>query len=124
MEIQKNIRNDLMKRQEVSFIVDSSKNPGFADMTKQVATELKKPENCIEVYNVKGKFGRDTFLIKANVYDSPEILVKMKEMAKTKKQKDADKKAIVDAKKAEAEAKKAAEEAAKAESSAPAEESA
>lgn len=114
MEIQKDIRNELLKRQEVSIIIESDKNPGFSEMSKKISEELKKPLGCIEVYNVKGKFGRNTFLIKANIYDSPEILNNMKEMAKTKKQKDTDKKSIEDAAKAAAEAKKAEEKPAEA----------
>jgi ribosomal protein S24E len=109
MQIQKNVRNELLKRQEISIILEADKNPCFSEIAKELASELKKTEDCIFVYNIKGKFGRNSFLVKAYVYDNPEILMQMKEMSKTKKQKTAEKKAAEDALKTAAENKKAAD---------------
>jgi ribosomal protein S24E len=111
MELKKQIRNELLKRQEISFIAEAAKNPGFDEMRKKISDELKKPEENIEVYEIQGKFGRNTFLIKANIYDSKEGLDKAIVMKKTQKQKVAEKKAAEDAAKAAAEeAKKKADE--------------
>ena len=114
MEYKKNIKNGMMKRQEISFIVKSEKNPGFGEMRKKISEEMNKPEENIEVYGIQGKFGRDTFLIKANVYDTKKDLDEIKILSKTKKQRKNEaeeaKKAIEDAKKAGEEAKKAEEE--------------
>lgn len=111
MEYKKNIKNAMMKRQEISFIVKSEKNPGFAEMRKKISEDMNKPEENIEVYGVQGKFGRDTFLVKAYVYDSKKDLDAIKLLSKTKKQRNAEEEG---AKKAAEEAKKAAEEANKA----------
>lgn len=111
MEYQKNIKNQLMKRQEISFIVKSEKNPGFSDMKKKISEETNKPEENIDVYGVQGKFGRDTFLIKAFVYETKADLDAIKILSKTKKQRKTEQE---DAKKAEEEAKKAMEDAKKA----------
>jgi ribosomal protein S24E len=110
MEQTKNIKNALMKRHEVSYIVDAEKNPSFPEMTKQISSEMKKPEENINVYSIQGKFGRDTFLVKAYVYDSKEDLAVIKNLCKTKKMRTTEKE---EAKKAKEEAKKAKEEAAK-----------
>jgi len=86
MELKKNIKNSLMKRQEVSYLVESEKNPTFSEMKQKISAEMKKPEETIDVYGVQGKFGRRTFLIKAYVYDSKEDLETIKNLSKTKKQ--------------------------------------
>ncbi len=107
METMKNIRNELFNRQEISFLVEGDKNPSFEEMKKLASEKLSKPEENIDVYGVKGKFGRGTFLVKAFVYDSHSDLKKA--IQKSRKQRREEAKAIEDGKKAEAEAKKAAE---------------
>ena len=106
MEFKKNIRNDLLKRQEISFLLESGKNPSFDEMRKKISEEMKKPEEAIDVYGIGGKFGRKTFLIKANLYDSKKDLDTIKQMSKTKKQKKAEDE---EKKKAAEESKKSAE---------------
>jgi ribosomal protein S24E len=108
MEIKKQIRNELFNREEISLVVTGEKNPEFTELKKQLASKFKKSEDIIEVYNIKGKFGRNTFLIKAYIYDSDKDLEKAKQ--KSRKVLNEERKAIVDAKKAEAEAKKKSKE--------------
>lgn len=106
MEIKKENKNELMKRKEISFLLESAKNPSFAEMKKLIAEKYSKSEENIDVYNIKGKFGRNTFLVKAYVYDSKEALEKA--VQKTGKQIREERKAIFEKNKAEAEAKKKA----------------
>lgn len=89
MQIIKNIRNDLLKRNEIIALVESEKNPGFDEMKKQVSEQVGKSGENIEVFNIKGSFGSKEFKIDANVYDSKEDLEKNK--MKTKKQRKAEK---------------------------------
>lgn len=110
MELKKDIKNSLLKRHEISFLVEAEKNPSFNEMRKNISEELKKPEDSIDVYGIQGKFGRKTFLIKANIYDSKVDLETIKLLSKTKKQKKTE---AEEKKKAEEEAKKAGEEAKK-----------
>ena len=42
MEIINNIRNDLLKRNEVICLVESEKNPSFDEMKKQVSEQVGK----------------------------------------------------------------------------------
>jgi ribosomal protein S24E len=104
MEVAKKFRNDLFDRDEFVFIVEADSNPGFENAKKMVVRETKKPEENIDVYNVKSQFGSNKFSIGAYVYDSKENLDNA--VQKTKKQR----KAEDEAKKAEDEAKKAEDE--------------
>ena len=73
MKVKKDFKNDLMKRREVEVLVTESKTPSFAEMSKKLSEHFKAPEENIMVEKVGGKFGRDTFLIKAGIYDTKEL---------------------------------------------------
>ncbi len=88
MQIIENIRNELLKRNEITALVESEKNPGFDEMEKRVSEQVGKSGENIEVFNIKGSFGSKEFKISANVYDSKEDLEKNK--MKTKKQRRAE----------------------------------
>ncbi len=90
MKIIKDFRNDLLKRQEVSFSLEAEKNPNFNEMKKQVSEQVGKPEENIDVYNIKGGFGSHEFKIDAYVYDSKKDLEKFVQ----KKKKEAGKKEV------------------------------
>jgi len=86
MEIKKDFNNKMAKRREIVLILDSDKNPNFADMTKQVAEEFKASEDCVLVESIKGAFGSKTFLITSSIYDTKELKDKAQErMTKVKK---------------------------------------
>ena len=76
MEIIKDINNTLLKRQELVF--ETNSNISFNEARKQIADKTKKSEEVIDVYNVKGGFGNQKFLVKANIYESKENLEIMK----------------------------------------------
>jgi ribosomal protein S24E len=73
MKIQNDIKNDLLGRREVTFVITHAGNPGFMGASKLVSEHFKADEDCIMVENVKGKFGMKTFLIKASIYTSKEL---------------------------------------------------
>jgi len=81
MDIIKDFKNELLKRREVKLVVNAEKNPGFANAIKMIAEHFKADENLIVVKELKSKFGRDTFLIDALIYNS----VKDKEEIEPKK---------------------------------------
>ena len=105
METKTDTRNELFKRNEMSFELESEKNPSFDEMKKQVSEETKKSEEQINVYNIKGNFGSQQFKVDAYVYDSKEDLESAEQ--KTQKQRKAE---VEDAKKSAEEAKKPVEE--------------
>ncbi|MBT4166082.1 hypothetical protein HOE04_03530 [archaeon] len=86
MEIKKDFQNNLFKRQEISGELESEKNPSFEDVKKLIAAELNKPEETIQIKNIKGGFGKDVFHIDANIYETKEDLESIKNLSKTKKQ--------------------------------------
>jgi len=84
MEIKANIRNELFKRNEIVFKLNAEKTPSFEEMRKMISEQVKKPEENIDAYNIKGNFGLKQFNINAYVYDSKEDLKKAEQ--KTQKQ--------------------------------------
>ncbi len=74
-----------MNRKELKVVVESAKNPSFDEALVLVAGKFKaSPENIV-VKKVKGKFGRDTFLIEANIYKTKEDKEKFEPKKKVKK---------------------------------------
>jgi len=73
MKIHKDFHNKLLNRREVEVIVTEAKTPSFDEMTKKLGEYFKASEENIMVENVRGKFGRNTFLVKAGIYDTKEL---------------------------------------------------
>lgn len=77
--------NLLLNRREIKIIVEAPKNPSFQEALKLVSEKFKADEELIDVRNIGGKFGRDTFLISAYVYknkkDKEELAKKGKKAA-------------------------------------------
>ena len=76
----KDLKNNLLKRREVQLVVSAEKNPGLGGASKIMSDNFKVGEENIVIKKIKGKFGRDTFLIDALIYNS----VKDKEMVEPK----------------------------------------
>lgn len=84
MKILEEKDNRFFNRKEVKFIIESSKNPSFAEAIKFVSEQFKSAEDLIAIKGIQGKFGVDTFLISAHLYENKE--------AKDKHEKKKDKK--------------------------------
>jgi len=80
----KNLRNELLNRQEIEIIVESDQTPSISEAKKLISERYNKEEDCINVCCIKGKFGRRNFLIKAEIYDSKEILEKLRKKKEKK----------------------------------------
>lgn len=85
MNILKDFRNDLLKRREIKLVVTESKNPGIDYSKKLIAEKFKASEENVVVKGLKSKFGIDTFLIDAFIYDSKDIMDKIEPKKKAKK---------------------------------------
>ena len=88
MKFEKDTRNELFKRQEISFELEADKNPSFSEIRSKIAEQTGKPEESIDVLNINGNFGSNIFNIDAYVYDSKEDLEKAQQ--KTQKQRKAE----------------------------------
>lgn len=72
MKILEDKNNKLLARNEIKVVAEAAKNPSMAEASKLIAEHFKSNEDSVAVKSVKGKFGRNTFLISANVYKSKE----------------------------------------------------
>jgi len=72
MKVLKDFKNDLLKRREISIVIKADKNPSFIEAVDMIEKEFKVDKELIVARNIKGKFGRKTFLITAYIYDSKE----------------------------------------------------
>lgn len=88
MKIIQNKENPLLRRREVKLIIEAEKNPTMQEAAKTVAEQFKTAEENLAVKLVKGKFGRNTFLITANIYNSKEDKDNVEPKAKAKKGKE------------------------------------
>ncbi len=88
MQIIEDKKNPLLGRREVKLIIEAEKNPSMEEAAKIVGEQFKSVEENIAVKQVKGKFGRNTFLITANIYKSKENKEKIEPKLKGKKGKE------------------------------------
>lgn len=70
MEIIKDTRNELLGQREICILIESEKNPNFQEMRKKLSEKFEKPEDVVDVYNIKGSFGSHKFKVYAYIYDS------------------------------------------------------
>lgn len=85
MKILENKENNLLGRREVKLIVEAGKNPSYLEASKQVAEHFKCQEDLIEIKEIKGKFGRATFLISAFIYKDKENKLQLEKKKEKKK---------------------------------------
>lgn len=85
MKIITDFNNTLLKRREVKVIMEAPSNPGFEKALNLVAQQFKVNEDTIVIKTLKSKFGRDTFLIDAFIYDSTKDKFLIEPRIKVKK---------------------------------------
>ena len=86
MKIQKDKKNELMQRREILMQVEMEKTPSNLESCKLVADEFKSNEENVMIEQVKGTFGKKTFLIKASIYNTKELKEEaVKRLTKVKK---------------------------------------
>jgi len=79
--------NSLLDRKEVKLILESKTNPTTLDSEKLISERFSKPVENIAIKGINGKFGRNTFLIEAHIYNSPNEKIRTESKQKTKKKK-------------------------------------
>lgn len=72
MRVLEEKENFLTNRKEIKIIAEADKNPTFQEAENLIVKEFKSDKENIVVKGVKGKFGRNTFLISAFIYKSKE----------------------------------------------------
>jgi len=86
MKIIEDKNNELLNRKEIKIIVEESKNPSMQEAMKTISGHFKAKDENIVVREIKGKFGRNTFLISAFIYNSKEAKDKIERKPKGKKE--------------------------------------
>ena len=81
------MRNDLLKRTEVQFVIKADSNPGFENSRKAIAEKFRVNEDNVAVKFVKSNFGAHDFFVEAFVYDSKEDKERIEPKKKEKKAK-------------------------------------
>ena len=87
MQVINNHRNDLLKRREMLIEIESASNPGIPESKKIIAKLGDSTEDSVTIKKITSKFGRKTFTIEANVYDSPDKMNDIEPKPKVKKEK-------------------------------------
>ncbi|MBT96725.1 MAG: hypothetical protein QF567_02175 [Candidatus Pacearchaeota archaeon] len=88
--------NPLFKRNEVKVGIHAKVTPSNNEVEKLISEKFKTQEKNIKIKKISSKFGSNNFIVSANIYDSYEDKDKIE--AKTKKEKEAIKKAKEEAK--------------------------
>jgi len=72
MEILEDNENFLLNRKEVKVVVEANSTPTYDEATNIIAKQFGGSPDTIVIRQVKGRFGRNTFLIEAFVYKTKE----------------------------------------------------
>lgn len=89
MNIKNDFSNDLLKRREISAIIEAEANPGFDKVKKDIAEHFKTDENLVAVKALRSNFGAYSFLVDAFIYKTEEDKNKIEPKAKGANKKEA-----------------------------------
>ena len=81
----KDLKNILLKRREIEFVIESDKNPGFEGAVQALVERHKVDRDNVVIKSVRNKFGRRDFLVEAFVYNSKEDKDRTERKPKIKK---------------------------------------
>jgi len=95
------IENPLFFRKEIKIEVESEITPSKVEVKKFLNEKLSISPETLKLEKIKGRFGSKKFEITAKIYMSEQNKNQIE--TKTKKQRDAEKKALEETKKAELE---------------------
>ncbi len=101
-------QNPLFNRKEVLLEVEAEITPSHADAEKIISEKFSTQPDAFKIKKIEGSFGSKVFKISANIYPSKKEKDDIE--FKTKQEREAEKKAAVEALAAKAEAEKPAKE--------------
>ena len=85
MEILQDKDNFLFNRKEIKLIVEAEKSPSFEEASDILSENFKSDKDTIVIKGVRGKFGRNTFLISGFIYKTKDDKDKFEPKKKEKK---------------------------------------
>lgn len=86
METIEEKENNVLNRKEVKVIVEAPKSPGFDEAVSVICERFKCEKDNVAVKSIKGKFGRNTFLISSFIYKTKEDKERTEPKSKKKTQ--------------------------------------
>lgn len=89
-------KNPLFNRKEIVLEVGSEITPSHAEAEKIVSEKFKTSPESFKIKKIQGRFGSKTFRINANIYSSKGEKENIE--AKSKKEKEAEKKSAEESK--------------------------
>jgi ribosomal protein S24E len=92
--IENRIRNDLLRREEISAGVNSEITPKTEEVKNMLAEKLSKDAKLIVIKKIKGRFGSKDFLIEAYIYDNSKELKRFESLKGEEENKSIEEKAI------------------------------
>lgn len=84
IEVKKEFRNDLLRRSEFEFVMESYGNPGKEKVMSEVSAKTKAEPERITIKRIVSSFGKGNFVLEVFVYDSVGDMKKF-EVNKVKK---------------------------------------
>ncbi len=97
LKILNEFENPLLHRKEVVFELHHEKSPTEAEVKQLAVDKFKAHENAVKVKGIKAAYGSKIFKVEMNIYHSKEKMDTTE--VKSKKQREAEKKAAEEAKK-------------------------
>jgi ribosomal protein S24E len=85
MNIIKEDKNKLLKRNEITAVFEADSNPGLEKLQKDLSTHFKSESENIIVNKLVNNFGTNSFMVNALIYDSKEDKEKIEPKKKEKK---------------------------------------
>ena len=85
MKVISDFKNDLLKRKEVVFVIDSEANPGMVGANRAIIDKFKTHEENIAVKKIMSNFGKREFMIEAFIYNTKKDREMIERKPKVKK---------------------------------------
>ncbi|NCO11361.1 hypothetical protein CO038_01585 [Candidatus Pacearchaeota archaeon CG_4_9_14_0_2_um_filter_39_13] len=85
MNIEREFRNNLLKRKEIELEVESESNSGYEGIRKIIVEKFGSDGSLVVVKKLAGNFGSNKFHASVFIYDSQEAIGKTEIKKKEKK---------------------------------------
>ncbi len=85
MKVITDLKNDLLNRREVVFVMESGSNPGVSGVNKAMVDKYKAHEENIAVKKITSNFGKKEFTVEAFVYNTKKDKEMIERKPKVKK---------------------------------------
>ncbi|MBI2630035.1 hypothetical protein HYW76_02960 [Candidatus Pacearchaeota archaeon] len=85
METTSDTENVIFNRREIQIVTEAEKTPSHEEAAKIISDNFKVNSENIVIRDIRGRFGRDTFMIDALVYKTKEDKDKFEAKKKEKK---------------------------------------